>query len=122
MAQQPSSRRREPDRRQPHCLVILPTVLGVEAPDREAHPERQWAARIVGTRDQVVAARIERSPQRVTHRGEFDKFGVDLGQLRTHAGPQPCISPLAGAKVADRQQVRDLVQRETQPLCRLDHP
>jgi hypothetical protein len=65
---------------------------------------------------------IERSPQRVTHRGEFDKFGVDLGQLHPRAGLQPCISPLAGAYVADLQQVRDLVQRETQPLCCLDHP
>jgi hypothetical protein len=58
------------------------------------------------------AARIERSPQRVTHRGEFDKFGVDLGQLHPRAGLQPCISPLAGAKAADLQQVRGLVQRE----------
>ena len=60
-------------------------VLGIEAPDRDAHHEWQWAARAVGTRDQIVAARTERSPQRVTHRGEFDKFGVDLGQTRARA-------------------------------------
>ena len=88
-------------------------VLGIEAPDRDAHHEWHWAARAVGTRDQIVAARTERSPQRVTHRGEFDKFGVDLGQLHPRAGLQPCISPLAGAKAADLQQVRDLVQGET---------
>src|SRR5271163_5159982 len=34
----------------------------------------------------------------------------------------PASVPLAGAKVADLQQVRDLVQRETQPLCCLGHP
>ena len=106
----------------PHCLVVLPMLLGVEAPDRDAHHEWQWAARAVATRDQIIAARIERSPQRFTHRGEFDKFGVDLGQLHPRAGLQPCISPLAGAKAADLPQVRDLVQRENQPLCCLDHP
>jgi hypothetical protein len=97
----------------PHCLVVLPMLLGVEAPDWDAHHEWQWAARAVATRDQIIAARIERSPQRVTHRGEYDKFGVDLGQLHPRAGLQPCISPLAGAKAADLPQVRDLVQRET---------
>jgi hypothetical protein len=72
----------------PHCLVVLPMLLGVEAPDWDAHHEWQWAARAVATRDQIIAARIERSPQRVTHRGEFDKFGVDLGQLHPRAGLQ----------------------------------
>jgi hypothetical protein len=62
------------------------------------------------------------APQRVTHRGEFDKFGVDFVKLHPRAGLQPCISPLAGAKAADLQQVRGLVQRETQPLCCIDHP
>jgi hypothetical protein len=102
----------------PHCLVVLPMLFGVEAPDRDAHHEWHWAARAVATRDQIIAARIERSPQRVMHRGEFDKFGVDLGQLHPRAGLQPRISPLAGAKAADLQQVRDLVQ----PLCCVDHP
>jgi hypothetical protein len=103
----------------PHCLVVLPMLLGVEAPDWDAHHEWQWAARAVATRDQIIAARIERSPQRVTHRGEFDKFGIDLGQLHPRADLQPCISPLAGAKAADLQQVRGLVQRETQRCAAL---
>jgi hypothetical protein len=96
----------------PHCLVVLRMLLDVEAPDWDAHHEWQWAARAVATRDQIIAARIERSPQRFTHRGEFDKFGVDFVKLHPRAGLQPCISPLAGAKAADLQQVRGLVQRE----------
>jgi DNA-binding transcriptional MerR regulator len=41
-------------------------VLGIEAPDRDAHHEWQWAARAVGTRDQIVAAHRVYPPATVT--------------------------------------------------------
>ena len=69
-----------------HRLVVGTIVLGIRGSDRDARHEWQWAARTVGARDQIVAARIERRTQSVTHRCQFDKLRVNLGQLHPRAG------------------------------------
>lgn len=86
--------------------------LGIRIPDRDGRGERQWAARTLSARDQIVTARREGGTQRVSNGGEFDEFGVDFGQLHPGAGLQSGVCSVPVAKVADLEQVGDLVEGE----------
>jgi hypothetical protein len=119
----PDTRNRgQPGRWQPPPLGVSFQWLGIGGPDRDRRGEGRWAARALGAGDQVVATRVERGAQRVSNRGEFDEFGVDFGQLHPGARLQSGVRAGTGAKVADLQQVGDLVEGEAEELRGFDHP
>ena len=67
-------------------------------------------ARGRGASDQIVTARREGGTQGGANGGEFDDFGVDFGLLHPGAGLHPGVCSVPVAKVADLEQVGDLVE------------
>lgn len=70
---------------------------------------------------QVVAARLDGGDQGGADGGQVGDLRVDLGEL----GRSTFLEPRHGAAVAvaaSLQQLGDLLQREPEPLGRLDHP